>query len=115
MTWWNAILPGVMLILGYVGTLWTEERRDIRSLARAKSERAELAKAAQRDRRESFELETLTRAHAALGDFARAVGRAHHVDSMIAKTSGGTDHTSYQRRTPSGSTRLAAPSGPSRD
>lgn len=26
--------------------------------------------------------------HAALGDFGRAVGRAHFVDSMVAKTSG---------------------------
>ena len=88
MNWWNAILPVVTLILGYLGTLWTEERRDARALSRARSERAELAAVARADRRESFELETLARAHAALGDFARAVGRVDYLDSMIAKTTG---------------------------
>jgi hypothetical protein len=88
MNWWNAILPVVTLILGYFGTLWTEERRDARALSRARSERAELAGIARADRRESFELETLARAHAALGDFGRAVGRVDHLDSMSAKTTG---------------------------
>ncbi len=88
MNLWNAILPVVTLILGYLGTLWTEERRDARALSRARSERAELAGLARADRRESFELETLARAHAALFDFARAVGHGDHLDSMIAKTTG---------------------------
>jgi hypothetical protein len=88
MNWWNAILPVVTLILGYFGTLWTEERRDARALSRAQSERAELAVLARADRRETFELETLARAHAALGDFGRAVGRVDHLDSMSAKETG---------------------------
>jgi hypothetical protein len=103
MTWWNAVLPVVTLILGYVGTLWTEERRDARALERARTERQESVATAKGDRRESFELETLARAHTAISDFGRAVGRLHHVDSMIAKTSGEyASHTGCPKRTPTG-------------
>ena len=69
---------------------WRRARRtgDARALSRARSERAELAAVARADRRETFELETLARAHAALGDFARAVGRVDYLDSISAKETG---------------------------
>src|ERR687898_3177330 len=90
MNWWNAILPVVTLILGYLGTLWTEERRDARALARAQSERAALASAARADRRENFELDTLTRARIALSDLGRLVSNTPHVVSVAANIHGGS-------------------------
>jgi hypothetical protein len=81
-------LPIVTLVLGYVGTLFTEGRRDARARRIAEESRLSDRADAQQQRQESFELEALTRALTTLQDFARAVSRAHIVDSMTARETG---------------------------
>lgn len=88
MSVWNSVLPVITLVLGYVGTIVTEGRRDRRALAAEDRRRLDERRHEQASRRDTFELETLKQANDALRAFVRAVGRAHHVDTMTAKVTG---------------------------
>jgi hypothetical protein len=88
MTWWTAILPVLTLMLGAAGNEWTSGRRDTRAAQLLKESRDVDGATKLRDRRDTFELDALTRTITALGDLGRASARAHHQDSMIAKQSG---------------------------
>lgn len=88
MTWVNAVLPVVTLIFGYFGTLFTESKRDGRAATRAREERDAVADQKRREWRESFELETLRRAHTSLSDLTRAAMRHHLADLREAQSTG---------------------------
>lgn len=88
MTLASELLPVGTLVLGYLGTLFTESRRDAREWHREELARSSARKQQLLDRRESFEIDHLVRLNEALNDLARASGRLHHLDSMIAKQSG---------------------------
>ena len=75
-------------MLGAAGNEWTSARRDTRA-AQLQQESRDADRATRlRDRRDTFELDVLTRTITALGDLGRASGRAHHQDSMVAKQTG---------------------------
>ena len=88
MTWWSAVLPIVTLVLGYVGTLVTEDRRDQRATTRERELRIEDERRGRLLKRDDFELNTLLRAHTALGDVGRAAGRVMHFDTMSGRSTG---------------------------
>jgi len=88
MKWWNAILPVVTLVLGYVGTLVTEAAQGNRARRIAKEERDDALSATHAAERRAFELQTLTDLKSALADLGRAAGKAHHFDYMAAKEAG---------------------------
>ncbi len=96
MEWWNAVLPVVTLALGYVGTIWTEARRDTRASAEASAARRLERNTRLADERRVFELETLRGAATAIGHLARASGKAHHFDLMAAKRDGTDRYVNYQ-------------------
>lgn len=85
MSVWNAVLPVVTLILGYLGTVWTESRKDERAREIAKEVREDEASAKHSAERRAFELDTLTQTTEAIADLARAAGREHHFDLMQAR------------------------------
>ena len=85
---WNAVLPVITLILGYFGTLLTESKRDARAATRAQAERDASAAQKRHEWRETFELETLLRAHNSLSDLARAAMRQHLADWREARVTG---------------------------
>ncbi|WP_432950849.1 hypothetical protein ACQPXM_20215 [Kribbella sp. CA-253562] len=88
MSWWNAILPVLTLVLGYVGTLVTEAAQGNRARRIAKEERQDALSITRNLERRTFELQTLIELKAALADLARAAGRAHHFDFMKARETG---------------------------
>ena len=96
MRWLNALLPVLTLILGYVGTLVTESRRDARARRLAKEERNDQLSAAHAGERRTFELETLNALMVATQRLARATGAAHHFDLMQAKERGVDTYPSTQ-------------------
>ena len=63
---WTAVLPVVTLVIGSLGTLFLDERRDKRALDRAKAERRAAREESVSQRREAFELAHLLAVHAAL-------------------------------------------------
>lgn len=85
MKWWNAVLPVLTLVLGYVGTLVTEAAQGNRARRIAKEERDDALSITHMTERRAFELQTLTDLKAALVDLGRAAGRAHHFDVMKAR------------------------------
>jgi hypothetical protein len=87
-SFWPTILPVVTLILGYFGTLLTESKRDARVVTRAREERDAVATQKRREWRETFELETLRRAHTSLSDLTRAAMRHHLADMREAQSTG---------------------------
>lgn len=90
MKWWNAILPVVTLVVGYVGTLVTEAAQGDRARRIAKEERADALSATHTAERRAFELQTLTDLKSALADLGRAAGKAHYFDYMKAQETGST-------------------------
>lgn len=88
MEWWNAVLPVVTLILGYLGTLITEAAQGDRARRIVNDERTDALSATRLAERRAFELQTLTELREALRDLARAAGRAHHFDQTKARESG---------------------------
>jgi hypothetical protein len=87
-SFWPTILPVITLILGYFGTLLTESKRDARAVTRTREERDAVATQKRREWRETFELETLRRAHTSLSDLARAAMRHHLADMREAQSTG---------------------------
>jgi hypothetical protein len=98
MAWWTTILPVVTLLLGAGGTLFTEQARDKRQLARERSLRLEQRSTAREDRREDFELTTLKKLYEALDRLGRAMTRIHLIDSRIG-TRGYTEPIESRIRT----------------
>ncbi|NPC42944.1 hypothetical protein [Nocardioides sp. zg-1230] len=96
MEWWNAVLPVVTLVIGYVGTLVTEAARGSRDRRIAKEDREDALSVAHAAERRAFELQTLTDLKAALADLGRAAGRAHHFDLMAARENGSATMPSTQ-------------------
>lgn len=96
MEWWNAVLPVITLVLGYVGTLATEAARGNRDRRIAKEERDDVLNGTHAAERRTFELQTLTDLKAALADLGRAAGRAHHFDLMTARENGSATMPSTQ-------------------
>ncbi|WP_353953572.1 hypothetical protein V6K52_09220 [Knoellia sp. S7-12] len=88
MNWWNAVLPVLTLVLGYVGTLTTEAAQGNRARRVAKEEREDALSIAHITERRAFELQTLRDLKAALADLGRAMGKAHHYDLMNARETG---------------------------
>jgi hypothetical protein len=88
MDWWNAVLPVLTLVLGYVGTLVTEAAQGNRARRIAKEEREDALSVAHVAERRAFELQTLIDLKAALADLGRAAGKAHHFDLMQARETG---------------------------
>ena len=88
MNWWNAVLPVLTLVLGYVGTLVTEAAQGNRARRIAKEEREDALSVTHAAERRAFELQTLMDLRAALADLARAAGKAHHFDLMKARETG---------------------------
>jgi len=88
MKWWNAVLPVLTLVLGYVGTLVAEAAQGNRARRIAKEEREDALSVTHIAERRAFELQTLTDLKAALADLGRAAGKAHHFDFMTARESG---------------------------
>ena len=88
MTWVNALLPVVTLVLGWMLSVRTDERRAVRE--REATERALKAtrETSRRDRRETFELESLRELQEAMTSLARAVTRFHLLDLRVAKETG---------------------------
>ena len=88
MNWSATLIPVGTLILGAAlseTSSWLSDRRKDSQVVRVA--------AAQRDReietrRESFELDLLTRLTGALLEFGRAYGEAHFLDARTARTSG---------------------------
>jgi hypothetical protein len=70
--WWTGLAPVVTLVIGYLGTIATESRRDRRAAAvKAAEDRASRQQAAD-DRRREFELEKPLEADNAHRAMARA-------------------------------------------
>jgi hypothetical protein len=88
MNWWNAVLPVLTLVLGYVGTLVTEAVQGSRVRRIAKEERENALSVTRATERRAFELQTLMDLKVALADLARAAGKAHHFDFMKAREAG---------------------------
>lgn len=88
MEWWNALLPVVTLVLGVLLAEVTTSRRETRQWERTQAAVTQERRQRFSEERASFELEVLSRCHAALGDLARACGRVHFLDSQVAKASG---------------------------
>lgn len=88
MQWWNAVLPILTLVLGYVGTLVTEAAQGSRTRRIAKEERDDALSVTHMAERRAFELQTLIDLKAALADLGRAAGKAHHFDVMTARDTG---------------------------
>lgn len=85
---WQNVLPVITLIVGGLLTYLTQSGTDARQRRTAR-EALLLDRAARREeRRETFELGHLLRLNEALMRYARAVGKAHHHDAMVAKQSG---------------------------
>lgn len=96
MKWWNAVLPVLTLVLGYLGTLVTEAAQGNRARRIAKEEREDALSVAHAAERRAFELQTLTELKAALADLGRAAGRAHHFDLITARQNGAATMPSTQ-------------------
>lgn len=88
MEWWNAVLPVLTLVLGYVGTLVTEAAQGNRARRIAKEERDDALSVTHMAERRAFELQTLSDLKAALADLGRAAGKAHHFDFTRARETG---------------------------
>lgn len=96
MTWWNAVLPVVTLVLGYVLTLWSESRRDTRAAREAAANRREEKRSHLVAERRVFELDTLQASAHAISRLARAASRAHHFDLSAAKASDTDRYINFQ-------------------
>lgn len=96
MKWWNAVLPVVTLVLGYLLTLWAESRRDSRASREAAAVRDAEHRIQLISERRAFELETLQDCAVAIGRLARAAGRAHHFDVTAAKDAGLDRYVNFQ-------------------
>ncbi|MBD3781847.1 MAG: hypothetical protein IE926_02655 [Micrococcales bacterium] len=88
MEWWNAVLPVITLVLGYLGTLVTEAAQGNRARRIAREEREDALSVAHIAERRAFELQTLLDLKAALADLGRAAGKAHHFDYIKARETG---------------------------
>lgn len=88
MEWWNAVLPVLTLVIGYVGTLVTEAAQGSRARRIAMEEREDALSVTHTAERRAFELQTLTDLKVALTDLGRAAGRVHHFDLMTARQNG---------------------------
>ena len=83
--WWNAVLPVLTLVLGYVGTVLVESRRARVEREAAGATRLAVREDARSDARRAFELETLIALQEAMSTMVRASGKAHHFDVMSAR------------------------------
>lgn len=84
----NVYLPLLTLVVGYAGSLYTEERRDERTRARESNARAETRQERLNDRRDEFQRETLLALQGAMSQLARAAGEAHVANRVSAHANG---------------------------
>ena len=87
MSLWTAVWLVVALVLGWLGSTFTEGRRHRRRAKRAREERLEQRREAHSEHRRQFELTTLSDSYGALSRLARAAARVHLLELTIARTS----------------------------
>jgi hypothetical protein len=88
MTLWTAVWLMVALVLGWLGSTFTEGRRHRRRAKRARQDRLEQRREAHSERRRQFELTTLSDSYGALSRLARAAARVHLLDLTVARPRG---------------------------
>lgn len=93
---WDSTLPVVTLVLGYLGTIVTENRQHARAVRLSNQERVDALSTTRNADRREFELETLHAVQEALANLGRALGRGHMFDLTAARDAGIDKYPSTQ-------------------